>query len=1165
MATFRILGSVEAWNGTQRLALGGPLQLRLFAFLVLHANRAVSSDELIDAIWQSERPGADNRLPQAISRLRKTLAPLDLAGKGALRTVAGGYLMKIEPEELDADVFEARVQDGQQALADGQPALALGRLTAGLALWRGPALAEVAFQDFARGEIRRLDERRWDARESRIEAELELGHHRAVVSELEAWLAERPDRERIAAQLMLALYRSGRQPAALETYQRTHAYLNSEFGLESGAALKALQARILAQDPSLMDGTSEDRRERPQASREVGEPGRTNADGAQAQASPISAPLPARLQPYGSRVFVDRGPEADALADVLADVRSTGRRAALVAGEPGIGKTRLVSEFARKAHATGTLVLAGRCDNALDLPYQPFVEALEHLVDNAPIELLESHVAEHGDSIARLVPALGSRATGKPSRGSDRSEPDRYVLFRAIEGLLAAVCERGPLVLVLEDLHWAEIATVSLLRRLLTSPTGPPLMLVGTYRGRELANDHPLRELLADLHREPQVLRLELEGLQTRDVATLVAGLSDGPANSADELLARSLERNTNGNPFFITELVRGLNDNGALVNERGHVRLKADSDLTGQLPISITETLSRRMARIDADVERCLQVGAVFGDEFDINLMSKIGDFGPIGVALDDAVKAGVLIEGGEPGRFRFAHTLFQRYLYGELGAARRAALHGQVALALERALDTGRSSAADVARHWLAAGEPGFEAALQYAARAGDEALEKLAPDEARRWYELALDQIAREQEARNGQRCDLLIGRGEAERQAGDRRFRETLLEAAELARQLDDGPRLVRAALSNTRGMQSATGIVDEKRIATLDAALGVIRDGDTAARARLLAIQAAELMYSEDRERRTALSDEALVRARRLQDPAALSTVLNMRFVTLLAPDTLEERRRNSIEAVSVSEDFDDPLASFYAYHWRGYVGMEAGDLGDARSWLALESVIAERFRRPTTLWLARADEANLAIVAGRLEDARRLAASAFEIGQQGEPDAQACYAAQRACIAFELGRLGALIPDLEQTVDANPGVPAFRATLALALTQGSRLHEARAIVDQAAAAEFEDLPFDVTWLAAVCIYAHVSSVLADVPSAEKLYKLLEPWRDQIVFPAFGVWGPVELYLGALAGVMNEFDAARRHVAQAAQTASRAEAPLWQVRAEGLLSRLSAGG
>ncbi len=384
--------------------------------------------------------------------------------------------------------------------------------------------------------------------------------------------------------------------------------------------------------------------------------------------------------------------------------------------------------------------------------------------------------------------------------------------------------------------------------------------------------------------------------------------------------------------------------------------------------------------------------------------------------------------------------------------------------------------------------------------------------------------------------------MIGRGEAERQAGDRRFRETLLEAADLARQLDDGPRLVRAALANTRGMQSETGVVDEHRVATLDAALAAVRDSDTATRARLLAIQAAELMYSDDRDRRTALSDEALVLARELQDPNTLSTVLNMRFVTLLAPDTCDERRESSTEAVLVSERVDDPLARFYAYHWRGYAAIEAANIGDARAWLGREREIAERFRQPTALWLARADAANLAIVAGQLEHARRLAVAALEIGQQSEPDALACYAAQQACITFELGRLGDLIPELEQTVDANPGVPAFRATFALALTEGSRLAEAQAILDQATASGFDDLPFDVTWLAAVCIYAYVSSVLADAPSAEMLYRLLEPWHEQIVFPAFGVWGPVDLYLGALARVVNELDAARRHLAKAAETA-----------------------
>ena len=1164
MASFRILGSVEAWNGERRLGLAGPLQLRLFAFLVLHPNRAVSSDELIDAIWQSERPGADNRLPMAIARLRKVLAPLNADGEQVLRTVAGGYLMTVEPGALDSDVFEAHVRDGQQALVDGEPAGALELLSRGLALWRGPALAEVTFQEFAQGEIRRLEERRWEAREARIEADFELGHHRAVVSELEGWLSEQPDRQQVAAQLMVALCRCGRQRAALDTYQRTRAHLLHELGFEPGAPLRALEARILAQDPIQTESTHGSHVDEPWARTEEAEPGGSGAVATEAPRTPISAPLPARLQPYGSRLFVDRRPERDALADLLAGVASVGPRAAFVTGEPGIGKTRLASEVARQAHATGTLVLAGRSDNGLDLPYQPFVEALEHLVDHAPIDLLEAHVAEHGDSIARLVPALASRIPQPQPATPEPSETERYVLFRAIERLLAAACARGPVLLVLEDLHWAETATISLLRRLLTSSTGPPLMVLGTCRVRELSNDHPLLELLADLHRDQQVMRRELEGLQTSDVAALVIGLSDESAESTDEMLARSLESNTNGNPFFITELVRGLVDSGSVVNRNGHVQLEGDGDLTGQLPISITETLSRRMARIAPNVERCLQVGAVFGDEFDIGPLAEVTEVVSIAELLDDAVKVGILIEvPSQTGRFRFAHALLQRYLYGELGSARRAALHGQIALALERQPIRGRSHAADIARHWLQAGPAGYEGALRYAIRAGDEALEKLAPDDARRWYEQALQLTARGQSAGDKRRCELLIKRGAAERQAGDRRFRETLLEAAELAQRLEDGPRLIQAALLNTRGMQSATGVVDDKRIATLDAALEVVGDSDTAARARLLAIQAAELMYSEDRQRRTALSDEALALVRNLQDPDALSTVLNMRFVTLLAPDSHAERRETSAEAVLVSEHLDDPLARFYACHWRGYVGIEAGDVSDARAWLAREREIADRFRQPTALWLARADAANLAIVAGELEHASRLAAAALAIGQQSEPDALACYAAQQACIAFELRRLGDLIPELEQTVDANPGVPAFRATFALALAQGARLDEARTILDHASASRFEDLPFDVTWLAAVCIYAHVSSALADVPSAELLYGLLEPWQEQIVFPAFGVWGPVTLYLGGLAEVVNDFDAAERHLTSAKQTASRAKAPIWEARAARLLARLEA--
>src|SRR5690242_12071227 len=398
MTSLRILGPMEVWQGEQRLALGGPRQLALFAFLVLHPNRAVSRDELIDAVWGPARNDADNRLQMAIARLRKSLEPISGKPGTRLQTVKGGYLLTVAPGDLDADGFHAAVHAGSRALDAGRPAEAVELLTEALGLWRGPPLAEVAFEDFAQGEIRRLNELRIRALECRIDAELALGRHAEVIGELESLVTDAPTREHTAGQLMVALYRCGRQADALDVYQRVRAALAQELGLEPGPALRSLQVEILEQAASL------------DAPAAAAVPKSSRA----APSERTHAPLPNRLRPYGPSVFAGRERELSALTAALAEVDKSGRQAAFVTGEPGIGKTRLVSELAREAHANGVPVLGGRCDDGLGLPYQPFVEALEQLVANASTHLLERHIAEHGESVARLVPQLSTR-TGRPS------------------------------------------------------------------------------------------------------------------------------------------------------------------------------------------------------------------------------------------------------------------------------------------------------------------------------------------------------------------------------------------------------------------------------------------------------------------------------------------------------------------------------------------------------------------------------------------------------------------------------------------------------------------------------------------------------------------------------------------------------------------------------
>ena len=253
---FSILGSVEVWAGDRRLVLGGPRQLGLLSFLLLHRNRAVSRDSLMDALWGEDAGIGDKRLQMAIARLRKELEPPGGGGERRLRTVIGGYLLAVEPGELDADVFADLVRDGRAALQAGDPARASELLVEALALWRGPPLAEVSFAEFAQAEIRQLEELRLQALESRFDADLALGKHSELVAELEALVVEHPTRERAAGQLMLALYRSGRQSEALGVYQRVRSELLEQLGLEPGPDLRSLQAQILEQTPTLNLDTS---------------------------------------------------------------------------------------------------------------------------------------------------------------------------------------------------------------------------------------------------------------------------------------------------------------------------------------------------------------------------------------------------------------------------------------------------------------------------------------------------------------------------------------------------------------------------------------------------------------------------------------------------------------------------------------------------------------------------------------------------------------------------------------------------------------------------------------------------------------------------------------------------------------------------------------------
>jgi tetratricopeptide (TPR) repeat protein len=864
-------------------------------------------------------------------------------------------------------------------------------------------------------------------------------------------------------------------------------------------------------------------------------------------------PLPARLEVARPEAFVGRGEELARLEPLIARAAHGGRQVLLLGGEPGIGKSRLARELAVGAHARGSTVLQGRCDEDLRMPYQPLVEALSHLVEHAAPAVLERHVAEHGGELGRLIPAFARRLPDAPEPRQADGDTERYLLFSAVVGVLDAEQAQRPVILFLDDVQWADTPTLLLLRHLVASDLRLRVTVIATFRSTELDDEHPLAKLLADLHREPDVTRVDLGGLRAEAVAELARAATGRELDAAALDAAHTLQRRTSGNAFFVTEMLRH------------------GDDLVGAtVPGSVRDVLERRLQRLGDAVREPLAAAAVIGQEFDLELVGAMvdQDIDAVIAAVDAAAEAALVVAPRHPGdRYAFAHGLIVTTLYDGLGPARRARMHRRAATALEGLCgengDSPPARVGELARHWVNAEPAALDKALRYTRLAGEHAVAQLAPDDGVHWYRQGLELFEQLGGAGGATRFELLVGLGDAQRQAGDPEFRTTLLAAAALARRLGDGPGLVRAVLANNRGFVSASGVVDDERLNALEDALEAVGEDDGADRAVLLATLAAELAFSPaDRARRVALSDDALALARRLDDPAALSRVLSLRFVTLWMPETLDERLANSDENVAAARRTGDPVAEFHAVHWRAAAFVEAGRLSDAARDVEHEAQLAERLGQPTMRWLATYDQANLEIICGRLAEAEQHAHEALQIATlSAQPDALSFFTSQLTNIRYEQGRLAELQPLIAQVVADNPGIPAFRAVLGLACCEGDLDDEARRLLAHETSTAFAELPPDVTWLPGLAIYAEVAAHLQDEAASEVLYELLLPWAGQVVYSGISAWGCVDHHLGAVAAVIGRYAEAEEHLRRAAELNASLRAPIWVARTELATARL----
>jgi len=883
-------------------------------------------------------------------------------------------------------------------------------------------------------------------------------------------------------------------------------------------------------------------------------------------------PLPGRLAAHcAARMdLVGRDAELATLAAATQRVFSgEGRHAVFVSGEPGQGKTTLVAEAARLAFEDGACVLFGYSEEDLSTPYGLFAGAFDHYAEHAPDDRFHQLVGAHGAEWSRFVPKFVERSPSlAPSKASD-PDSERYLLFAATADLLSGMSQDEPLVLVLDDLQWADPGSLALLRHLMsTDDQRMRILIAGTFRSSELSVTPALREMLGMLWRHHGVSRVELGGLDPSSVESLLAGAIGRPVDAEVSRLAEIVHQETSGNPFFVTEVLRHLLDTGILLEARGgssgpHVDYLDRIDL----PTSVREVVSGRVARLGSDVERVLSTAAVVGRVFDLELLAEATQVAtePLLDVLDAAEHASLVTAvDGPSGRFAFSHALVQRTLYDGLGATRRAFIHERVARGLEGLAEArGEERAGELAHHWMAAPRPAnLEKALRYSHRAGTVALGSLAPGDAVRHFARALELSLQSDRVDAQVMVDLAIGLGTAQRQVGDPAYRDTLLGAARDADRLGDVGRLVIACLANDRGFYSAVGSADTEKIDALERALAEV-EHDHPDRALVLATLCSELTHGSSLERRQALADEAIAIATQSGDEAVMVRVLNHLHIPLQVPSMLERTEAWAAEGLELAERVGDPVLVFWAAQWRVESAARRGDIGELDRCLVIHGDMADALGQPLFSWGHAFVQSLRAQIAGDPQAAEKFAVQALEIGTEGgQPDAALIFGGQMNIVAGQLGTQHELVPLIEKMADETRDIPRsfFLSILAKAYVEGDEFARASELLDEFAGMGYE-LPLDQLWLTGMVDFAEATIECKDSRHAARLFEQLEPWSGQLPATGGSALSPVSHYLGGLAMVLRDFDRAERYFELSAEMCRRMGALFFAARTNLLWGRM----
>lgn len=1040
-----------------------PQERTLMSALALFAPEMVHVSQLAGLLWQTPPPTARKAIQNHVARIRSSI------GEDVIETSSDGYRLG-RSVESDRDAV-AQVRSGAAAIPD--PTERARVLIESLLALRGEMFADLP--NVGPVEARRAEhtEQLLQADEDLAVALIEAGDGRAAVSFVDRLVVEAPFRERRWWLYALALYRDGQRRDSLQGFARARRVLADRVGLDPGHDLRALEARILADDSTLM--------ENPVVAR-----------------SGPTADLAPGATLVGRPLFVGRSAEMAMIKETWNDVISTAsHRVVIIQGDAGVGKTRLAIEAAVGTYKRGAVVLMGHC-STVRLPYQPIVEVLAHVIRHNPAVL--DRLGAQAAALSLILPDLEHRYPS-PATTWSPGEDGRGRLFQVVGSVFEEIV-RSPTVWVVDDLQWASDDTLALLGHLLGILAARPLLLVATTR----APTGGVAGALADWQRTSAALSISLDGLDVTDLGRMIADrapwVRDGKA------AAEVIRRRTGGNAFFATELI-------ATAGFGADVELESE-----QIPATLRTWIERRRDSLEASALDVLNLASAIGLDIDFDLLRACADVSEAAlVDVCDILLRERFVEETGAGRLRFVHSLVRDAIYESLSGVRRGWLHHSIGNVLE----AGAGAPADVLAYHFAHSGADDERAYRYALLAGRAALDQGAWATA---SELAV--LAASRAASPDQTADALVLRGRAQRALGEMGAAREALEAAiDISRREGLGRRLAEGvlALVGGGGRGVAVELPDADRARLLREAVAVLGDDDDDLLVRLLSELALALLLTDAVAEREALARRAVEIARHRADRSDLSGALLSRRLLRMGPDDVQERLADLEEILALPGAVRPTEVTLAALAARHEDLLAIGRRSDARLALQALSDLADEFAHPYWSWVARTWQTLESVIDGHLEEAEALAFAALAI-QPNHPEAIACLGVNLVDIRLYQGRAAEVLDLLASAAEENPHIPAYRAVLALCCVEAGDTERAEPAYRGFADDLFARIPMDTNRLLTLSVLAHVAPHLGTEAELSALGELLSPWgRQQSLLNCFAgggaYWGPVAHALAVL--------------------------------------------